>query len=494
MKKILFVATVTSHIKAFHIPFLELMKNNNYEVHVASRGNEKIEYCDKHYNLSFERFPFKIKNIKVYRELKKIINNNKYEIIHCHTPVGSVLTRLAAKKARKKYHTRVIYTAHGFHFYKGAPLLNWLIYYPVEWYLAKYTDTLITINKEDFERAKKKFSKRCKDIQYVPGVGIDTKKFEISMSEIEKNELKKSLGLKENSFILTSVARLDKNKNQGFLINVMNQLVKEHNDIHLLLVGPDELNGYYQEMTQKYGLNSNIHFLGKRDDIPQLLHISNVLVSASKREGLPVNILEALTCKIPIIAYNCRGIRDLIQNEENGYIITNGIEMIDRIKLLYNYTKKSEYGIINNNITKAEKYSLKKILEMMEKIYLRKKTVLHILNTNELSGAENVVCTIIKNMDNNYKMIYCSPNGPISQKLKEENIIFSPLKKLSYKEVKKTIETIKPDIIHAHDNRATVIASLFSKKYKIISHIHGNNIIMNSFNAKSFLFYISICF
>ena len=145
MKKVLFVATVTKHINSFHIPYLKWFKEEGYEVHVASNGNEPIEYCDKHYNLPFERFPLRKNNIKTYRELKKIINENKYEIIHCHTPVGGVLTRLAAKKARKKG-TRVIYTAHGFHFYKEAPLLNWLIYYPIEKWLSRYTDCLITMN------------------------------------------------------------------------------------------------------------------------------------------------------------------------------------------------------------------------------------------------------------------------------------------------------------------------------------------------------------
>ena len=114
MKRVLFVATVTRHINAFHIPYLKWFKEQGYEVHVASNGNEKIEYCDKHFNLPFARFPLKVENIKTYKELKKIINDNNYEIIHCHTPVGGVLTRLAAKKARQNG-TKVIYTAHGFY-------------------------------------------------------------------------------------------------------------------------------------------------------------------------------------------------------------------------------------------------------------------------------------------------------------------------------------------------------------------------------------------
>ena len=176
-KKVLFVATITRHIEGFHTPLLKLFKEKGWEVQVATGDKKKIsKYCNKKYTIPIERSPYKLKNLKAIKELKKIIDKENYDIIHCHTPMGSVVARLAARHARKNG-TRVIYTAHGFHFFKGAPLINWLLFYPVEKYLAKYTDTLITINKEDYELAKSKFSGKCKDIEYVPGVGIDTKKF-----------------------------------------------------------------------------------------------------------------------------------------------------------------------------------------------------------------------------------------------------------------------------------------------------------------------------
>ena len=205
MKKVLFVATVTRHINAFHIPYLKWFKEQGYEVHVASNGDEKIEYCDKHFNLPFERFPLKVNNIKTYKELKKIIDDNNSEIVHCHAPVGGVLARLAARKARKKG-TRVIYTAHGFHFYKGAPLLNWIIYYPIEKFLSRYTDCLITINQEDYELAKKRF-KKAKQIEYVHGVGVDSEKFKKeNLNKEQKEKLRKSLGIKEDDFVIIYTA------------------------------------------------------------------------------------------------------------------------------------------------------------------------------------------------------------------------------------------------------------------------------------------------
>ena len=363
MKKVLFVATVASHIESFHLPYLKLFKDNGFKTYVVANWNiedkEKIDYVDEFISIPIQRTPYSIKNLKAIKQLKKIINENNFEIIHCHTPVGGVLTRIAAKKARKKG-TRVIYTAHGFHFYKGAPLTNWLIFYPVEKYLSKYTDCLITINQEDYELAKRKF-KKCKQIELVHGVGIDERKFDFEMPEGEKINLRETLGLRKSDFVLTCVARLDKNKNQIFLIQCMKKLVKKKNNIHLLLVGRDELNGKYQKMVNKLNLKNNVHFLGNRSDVPQLLKISDVVVSASKREGLPVNIIEAFVSGVPVVALECRGMKDLIVDGENGYIVYNEEKFIDTILLKINSqqaankVKPENYG----------KFSIKSILFFM---------------------------------------------------------------------------------------------------------------------------------
>lgn len=331
MKKVLFVATVDSHIELFHLPFLKMFKEKGWETSVATESDKPIKYCDKKISMPIKRSPFKlISNFKAIRKLRKAIKEEKYDIIHCHTPMGGVVARMAARSARKNG-TRVIYTAHGFHFYKGAPLHFWLMFYPVEWYLAKYTDTLITINNEDYERAKKKFGKRCKDIQYVPGVGVDPKKFEKKMSVKEKTALRKKLGLKNDDKVLICIGRLDKNKNQGFLIRAMDELTKIDSSYHLLLVGPDEINGEYHRLVCKLGLEKNVHFLGFRKDIPELLQISDIAVSASKREGLPVNLIEAAMLGLPIVATDCRGNRDICV-KANGTFLLTGNEFLN-IKL-----------------------------------------------------------------------------------------------------------------------------------------------------------------
>ena len=233
MKKVLFVATITKHIIGFHTPYLKWFKEQGYEVHVASNGNEKIEYCDKHFNIPFERFPIKVNNLKAYKQLKNVIDSNQYTIIHCHTPVGGVLTRLAARDSRKNNKTKVMYTAHGFHFYKGAPILNWIIYYPIEKICARWTYCLITINQEDYKLAKRQF--RIQKIKLIHGVGVDENKFNIKVDKKRKIEIRHKLGLNEDDFVISYVAELNNNKNQGMLIEVIKEL--NNNKIKLLLVG-----------------------------------------------------------------------------------------------------------------------------------------------------------------------------------------------------------------------------------------------------------------
>lgn len=206
LRRVLFTATVDSHIINFHIPYLRWFKERGYEVHVASKGDVNIPFVDVKYNIPFERSPFKSVNYKAYKELKEIIDRNSYELIHCHTPVGGVLTRLAAKNARTKG-TKVLYTAHGFHFYKGAPLINWLLYYPVEKWLSRYTDCLITINEEDYRRAKKGNFK-AKSIKFVNGVGIDLNEFTPQTKE-KKKQLRKKYGYSDDDFILMYAAELN---------------------------------------------------------------------------------------------------------------------------------------------------------------------------------------------------------------------------------------------------------------------------------------------
>lgn len=366
VKKVLFTSH-TANFHKFNRPFMRMLKDQGYTVHYASAGEEKVYDTDKHFDVPFERSPFKPRNIKAYFELKKIIDYEKYDLIHTHTPMGSVITRLAARDARRRG-TRVIYTAHGFHFFTGAPLANWLIYYPVEKWMARHTDTLITINDEDYERAKRRFRT---EVQYVPGVGVDLKRFKPRLTKKQRNELRASLGIKSGDFVMIYPAELSKRKRQVWLINAIAELLRKHGDMHLLLPGGDSLGGRCQTLVSKLALEKQVHFLGYRNDIPQLMMASDLAVSSSSQEGLPVNLLEALAAGLPIVATDCRGNRDISLLS----IDTRIISMRDR-KAFAELTEEFLYRQVETRINqdRFKKFSVNSVLLKAHQIYKREVT------------------------------------------------------------------------------------------------------------------------
>ena len=364
-KKVLFTSHRANFAK-FNRPFMRWFKEQGYEVHYASDGEEEVLDCDKHFDVCFDRSPYSKRNIKAYRQLKDIIDKENYDIIHCHTPMGSVVTRLAAKDARKKG-TRVLYTAHGFHFYKGAPLVNWLFYYPVEKYLSKYTDCIITINQEDFECAKAKF--KSTNVEKINGVGVDLNRFKPVSGE-EKVSLRKQYGFNENDFILIYVAEFTENKNHGFILGCLAQLKNMIPNLKVIFAGDGATSTEMAEMSNKLGLGDIVNFLGYRKDIDKLLKMSDISVSASIREGLGLNIIEGMACGLPIVATKNRGHCDIISAGTNGYLydLDSNDEFIKYITELYNNKAKRE-EMRKINILDVKRYSLEDAIKNMSCIY-----------------------------------------------------------------------------------------------------------------------------
>lgn len=317
----------------------------------------------KVYPISCTRFPINVGNIKAIRELKHIVEKEKYDIVHCHTPIAAACTRLACINARKKG-TRVIYTAHGFHFYKGAPLKNWIIYFPVEKVCSYMTDVLITINTEDYGFAKKHMG--AKKNVYVPGVGIDLEKFK--REEIDKASKKAELGLRDDDIVLFSVGELNHNKNHELVIKALHKIGDRK--IHYLIAGVGVLKEYLQDLTEKFGLSNDVHLLGYRKDISELCQISDLFVFPSLREGLPVSVMEAMASGLPIIASNIRGNRDLVENHKGGILLsTNSVE--EWRQTIKNMVKDSEerLGMSKYNLDKVQMFSKEHVIHEICKIY-----------------------------------------------------------------------------------------------------------------------------
>jgi len=371
--KILFVATVRSHIGQFHIPFIKELKNRGVEVHAAYKDNSAdksgldLSDIDKVFEVPFERQPLKLKNIKAFFVLKKIIDENNYDAIHCHTPMGAVITRLAAIKARKRG-TKVIYTAHGFHFFKGASRKNWLLFYPVEKFLSRYTDCLITINQEDFNLAHTRGFK-ANQIRKIQGVGVELSRFH-PVDEDEKNRLREEYGYGKNDFIMIYPADLSKRKNQSMLFEVVEKMVEVDKNVKLLLPGqPIKLEEYTQAVREK-GILDNVEFLGYRRDIDKLVGLSDISVASSFQEGLPINIIEAMAMGNAVVATDVRGNNDLVENGVNGYLVkvNDSAEMAERILELYNNPAKLRaFG--RKSVEKVSEFSTDNVNRVMVGIY-----------------------------------------------------------------------------------------------------------------------------
>lgn len=367
MKKVLFVATVVkTHIMEFHIPYLKMFKEKGWETAVAARNDYEnpddcaIPYCDTYYDIPFVRSPIKPSNIVSYKQLKKIIDEGKYDIVHCHTPVGAMLARLAAIKARK-HGTRVIYTAHGFHFFKGAPLLNWLIYFPVEWACSFMTDTLITINQEDYAFAKKHM--HAKQIEYVPGVGIDLNKF--NPAPCDCSELREKIGCGKDNLLLLSVGELTPNKNHEAVIRALSSMNRK--DIHYVIAGQGERMEQLKQLIKSLGMLENVHLLGYCNECDRWYKAADAFIFPSFREGLSVSLMEAMASGLPCIVSKIRGNTDLI--DENGGIYIDPADRGSIIQALHQLPAADMRKMGTHNRSKIVGFGLENVLKSVQRIY-----------------------------------------------------------------------------------------------------------------------------
>lgn len=373
-KKVLFAATVVkTHMMQFHIPYLRMFQEMGWETAVAAKNDYenpedcRIPYCDTYYDIPFARMPWKKANIGAFRQLKKIIAENDFDLIHCHTPVGAMITRLAALGARKKG-TKVIYTAHGFHFFKGAPLLNWLLFFPAEWLLAPVTDCLITINKEDYARAQK--CMRPKRLEYVPGVGIKTERFRSTPQE--NREKREALGFQPDDFLMLTVAEMTPNKNHITVLKAMEKMkgTPEYEKMHYLIVGRGEMWASLEESAKTMGIDDHVHFLGYRTDAAQLYGCCDLFLFVTFREGLSVALMEAMSSGIGIVCAKIRGNTDLIEDGVSGAFTDNNPEAVAEniVKMYRNPQLRAAMGAAAAK--KAEAYDESAIHRQMKDIYL----------------------------------------------------------------------------------------------------------------------------
>lgn len=369
-KKVLFAATVVkTHIMEFHLPYLKMLQEMGWETSVAAKNDYEdpdscvIPFCDSYYDVPFARSPLNKANLRAYRMLKKLIDREHYDMIHCHTPVGAILTRLAARKARKNG-TKVIYTAHGFHFFKGAPLLNWLIYFPAEWLCSFMTDVLITINKEDYAFARKHM--HAARICYVPGVGVDTGRF--GGYGRERDSVRERVGMRPEEFLLLSVGELTPNKNHEMVIRAMKLL--EDTNVRYVIAGRGQRMEELKILVQNLNLQDRVTLLGYCDFVGPLCAAADAFIFPSFREGLSVALMEAMSARLPCIVGRIRGNTDLIAGGAEGlYTALTPEAMAEKIRMLYeNPELRKKLGTAAGE--KVKQFDLKNVLNTVKEIYL----------------------------------------------------------------------------------------------------------------------------
>ena len=371
MEKVLLVATVQSHIGQFHRPLAEVLHNHGYEVHVAAHDNLylknglKLDFADKVFDVPFSRSPKSKDNVEAYKRLKQILDNDHYEVVHCNTPMGGFVTRLAARNARKKG-TKVFYTAHGFHFYDGAPKKNWLIYYPIERFFSRMTDTLITITREDYKLASEKF--HC-HIEHMHGVGVDGKRYFKASAE-EKMAMRKKMGYSVTQKLILCIGELNQNKNQTMAIKAMHKVVEQFPDALLILAGNGPREEFLKEFIRQEGLEKNIQMIGYVTNLQDYQHIVDVQVCCSKREGLPLNVVESMLSGNPVVASLNRGHRELIENGKTGYIVAvdDSEKMAEKVLLMLQDEKQKQY-IETNAMMFAQQYTFDNVKKELKAIY-----------------------------------------------------------------------------------------------------------------------------
>lgn len=366
MKKILYVTTVSRTVNAFLVPHIMMLLDQGYLVDIACCVDQEVNDILLNrgvevYDLPFTRNPLDLRNLKAFKKLSKIQKENRYETVHVHTPIAALYGRLL----KLKYHTlKTVYTVHGFHFHQGGSLSGWLMYYPIEWVMAKFTDQLITINDEDFERGKRL---GVRATYKVNGVGVTVSDYQLRDYEAKFNRYKYDLA--KDDFVILMIAEVNKNKNHQQMIQAVELLKQRGKSVKVLCAGEGSLFDEVVAEVEKRGLSDSIHMLGYRTDIKELIGVSDIGILLSYREGLPRNIMELMACGKPVIGTNIRGIRDLVIDGETGFLVPVGdavttAECIE--KLMSDAELVSVMGV--RALEEVEKYNVESVVGELKKI------------------------------------------------------------------------------------------------------------------------------
>lgn len=370
-RKILFTSHIANFQK-FNRPLMRMLRGTleapyddlnmgGWIVDYASAGEEEVKDADHVFKVDFARNPLRFdKHVKAYRQLKKILADGNYDVVHTHTPVGSIVTRWAAKAAHKKG-LKVIYTCHGFQFYEGGSKRDWRLFYPVEKHMSRVTDLLITINTEDYALAKKNFA--C-PVKMIDGVGVEMQNFAKKYSLKEQLEARKKYGLSEDDFVIVYLAEFRSVKNHARLVEALEPVIKANRKVKLLCLGQGKLMDAVRAQAKELGIEDNIVMPGYiRDQYAALVAGCDLCISAAYQEGLGLGVLECVASGLPILIANTRGHRDIVKN--NKKYLFDPLDTGDMTRRIRAAIKNPD----DYHLDFDDKYSLRSSLTEMREIY-----------------------------------------------------------------------------------------------------------------------------
>lgn len=380
MKKVLLTATVPSMIGQFNMSNIEILQDLGYQVHIACNF-KNYSYWDKkriddfiselkekkviYHQIDFGRSPFSRSSFIAFKQIKALLNEKCFDLLHCHTPVAAAISRLAAAKLYFNKKINVIYTCHGFHFHKKSGIKSWILYYPIEFFTSFFTHMIITINHEDY-KVIKRFPVKYK--KYIPGVGVDT--YGIKSRKPNVSALRKEYGIPDNAFLILSIGELSDRKNQGVIIKAIGRLNRK--DIYYLLCGTGDNEKKYRNLCIENGIEDRVIFAGHvdHDKVMDLCHVCDIGALPSTIEGLGLAGIETMAAGKPMIGSNVHGIKDYIINGYTGYGFdaddikgfARAIERLADNKIIYKNMAK-------NAAVKAKDFDLKKSRKLMKDYY-----------------------------------------------------------------------------------------------------------------------------
>jgi len=374
MKKVLIVTTVSGFLPQFEKNNVKLLQEAGCEIHYASNFKNPVYTFNEAdlkawgirlHQIDVAKSPYKFAtNLRAVRQLLRIIKENDIEVIHCHNPMGGVAGRIAAGLCGRRPY--VIYTAHGFHFYKGAPKKNWLLFYPAEWLLARMTDILVTINQEDYERAGRLPLKAGGAVFQIHSVGVDKERF---VPKREFNEEKRrELHVPAEAFHIVTAAELNENKNQKIVIEAISMLPQK--DIYYSICGKGTGEAFLGKLIKEKGLENRVRLLGFRTDMEEILQTADCFAFPSYREGLGVAAVEALLCNVPLVAADNRGTREYAVKGRNAFVCRpdSAPEFAQAIDTLYK-DKGMRERMAQGCRSSAMKFTIEEVEKTMKDVY-----------------------------------------------------------------------------------------------------------------------------